>query len=142
LAPFCPPLRAAADTATIDVISNCRLRLGIGLGYRAEEFEGFQVPRKQRLGRTLEIIEILKRAWTGDRFSFEGKYFNFNNARVLPRPVSQPHPELLWGGMAPKAIERGARMGLSFACNLGRREVQLYRDTLQQGGRDLSAFSI
>jgi alkanesulfonate monooxygenase SsuD/methylene tetrahydromethanopterin reductase-like flavin-dependent oxidoreductase (luciferase family) len=142
LAPFYHPLRLAEDTATIDVISNGRLRLGIGLGYRAEEFDGFQVPRNQRLGRTLETIEILKRAWSGERFNFEGKYFNFKDVRVLPRPVSQPHPQLLWGGMAPKAIERGARMGLSFACNLGRREVQLYRDTLQQSGKNPAEFSI
>ncbi|HKV54113.1 MAG TPA: LLM class flavin-dependent oxidoreductase [Candidatus Binataceae bacterium] len=142
LAPFYHPLRLAEDSATIDVISGGRLRLGIGLGYRAEEFEGFQVARGERLGRTLETIEILRRAWTGERFSFTGKYFNFTDARVLPRPVSQPYPELLWGGMARKAIERGARMGLSFACNLGRREVQLYRETLVKCGKDPAAFSI
>ena len=142
LAPFYHPLRLAEDTATIDVISNGRLRLGIGLGYRGEEFAGFQISRKQRLGRTLETIEILKRAWTGESFSFEGKYFQFHGVRVLPRPISQPHPELLWGGMAPTAIKRGAELDLSFACNLGQREVTLYRDTLQQLGKDPAAYSI
>ncbi|MGH7934807.1 MAG: LLM class flavin-dependent oxidoreductase [Candidatus Binataceae bacterium] len=142
LAPFYHPLRLAEDAATVDVISNGRLRLGIGLGYRGEEFDGFQVPREQRLGRTLETIEILKRAWTGERFSFEGKYFQFHDVRVLPRPISKPHPELLWGGMAPKAIERGARMDLSFACNLGNREVTLYRDTLRQLGKNPDAYNI
>ncbi len=142
LAPFYHPLRLAEDSATIDVMSNGRLRLGIGLGYRGEEFDGFGIPRNERLGRTLETIEILKRAWTGERFSFEGKYFKFKDVRVLPRPVSQPYPELLWGGMTPKAIERGARMGLSFACNLGRREVQLYREALRKCGKDPAGFSI
>ena len=102
LAPFWHPLKLAEDAAFVDVISGGRLRLGIGLGYRAEEFEGFGVPRAQRLGRTLETIEILKQAWTGERFSFEGKYFQFRNVRVLPRPVSEPHPELLWGAGAAK----------------------------------------
>jgi len=142
LAPFYHPLRLAEDTATVDVISKGRLRLGIGLGYRGEEFAGFQVSRKQRLGRTLETIDILKRAWTGERFSFEGKHFQFRDVRVLPRPISQPHPELLWGGMAPRAIKRGAELGLSFACNLGQREVALYRDTLRQLGKDPAAYSI
>jgi alkanesulfonate monooxygenase SsuD/methylene tetrahydromethanopterin reductase-like flavin-dependent oxidoreductase (luciferase family) len=142
LAPFYHPLRLAEDSATIDVISNGRLRLGIGLGYREEEFNGFEVPRRERLGRTLETLEILKRAWAGERFSFEGKYFRFNDVRVLPRPISQPHPELLWGGMASKAIERGARLGLSFACNLGRHEVQLYREALRQNGRDPADYNI
>jgi alkanesulfonate monooxygenase SsuD/methylene tetrahydromethanopterin reductase-like flavin-dependent oxidoreductase (luciferase family) len=142
LAPFYHPLRLAEDSAAIDVISNGRLRLGIGLGYRAEEFDGFAVARKERLGRTLETIEILKRAWTGERFSYSGRYFTFSDVRVLPRPVSQPHPEILWGGMTAKAIERGARLGLSFACNLGRHEVQLYRDALRQYGKDPATFSI
>src|SRR5437588_5807177 len=142
LAPFYHPLRLAEDTATIDVISHGRLRLGIGLGYRGEEFAGFQVPRKQRLGRTLETIAILKRDWTGERFSFAGKYFQFRDVQVLPRPVSQPHPQLLWGGMAPEAIKRGAELDLSFACNLGQREVTLYRDTLRQLGKDPAAYSI
>jgi alkanesulfonate monooxygenase SsuD/methylene tetrahydromethanopterin reductase-like flavin-dependent oxidoreductase (luciferase family) len=142
LAPFYHPLRLAEDSAFIDVISNGRLRLGIGLGYREEEFSGFQISRKERLGRTLETIEILKRAWTGEPFSFDGKYFKFRDAHILPRPVSKPHPELLWGGMNEQAIRRGAKLGLSFACNLGKREVQMYRDALKEFGRDPADFSI
>jgi alkanesulfonate monooxygenase SsuD/methylene tetrahydromethanopterin reductase-like flavin-dependent oxidoreductase (luciferase family) len=142
LVPFYHPLRLAEDAATVDVMSGGRLRLGLGLGYRSEEFNGFGVPKGERLGRTLESIEILKRAWTGERFSFDGKFFKFEDVRVLPRPLSQPHPELLWGGMASTAIERGARMGLSFACNLGRREIQLYRDALKRYGKDPNQFSI
>ncbi len=142
LAPFYHPLRLAEDTAFIDVISNGRLRLGIGLGYRAEEFDGFQISIKERLGRTLETIEILKRAWTGEPFSFEGKFFRFRHAHILPRPVSKPHPELLWGGMNEVAIRRGAKLGLSFACNLGRREVEMYRAALVEFGRDPANFNI
>jgi alkanesulfonate monooxygenase SsuD/methylene tetrahydromethanopterin reductase-like flavin-dependent oxidoreductase (luciferase family) len=142
LAPFYHPLRLAEDAAFIDVISNGRLRLGIGLGYRSEEFDGFQISIKERLGRTLETIEILKRAWTGEPFSFEGKFFRIGGAQVLPRPVSKPHPELLWGGMNAQAIRRGARLGLSFACNLGKREVEMYRSALVEFGRDPANFSI
>ena len=142
LAPFYHPLRLAEDAAVVDVISNGRLRLGIGTAYRAEEFAGFELSRKQRLGRTLETIEIMRRAWTGERFSFEGKHFRFNDVRVLPRPVSRPHPELLWGGMTPKAIARGAELGLSFACNLGSREIAVYRDTLQKLGKDPDSYSV
>jgi len=142
LAPFYHPLRLAEDTAFIDVISNGRLRLGIGLGYRAEEFDGLQIPRIERLGRTLETIEILKLAWTGEPFSFEGRHFRFHDVQVVPRPVSKPHPELLWGGMNAQAIRRGAKLGLSFACNLGRREVDLYRDALREFGRDPAAFNV
>lgn len=142
LAPFYHPLRLAEDAAAIDVISNGRLRLGIGMGYRAEEFAGFQASRETRLSRTLETIEILRRAWTGERFSHSGKHFQFKDARVLPRPVSRPHPEILWAGMTRRAIERGAELGLSFACNLGLREVALYRERLTALGRNPAEFSI
>jgi alkanesulfonate monooxygenase SsuD/methylene tetrahydromethanopterin reductase-like flavin-dependent oxidoreductase (luciferase family) len=54
LVPFCHPVKLAEDAAVTDVISNGRLRLGFGLGYRPEEFEGFGIPRSERLGRTLE----------------------------------------------------------------------------------------
>jgi len=142
LAPFQHPLKLAEDVAVTDVISGGRIRLGIGQGYRQEEFDGFGVPREQRLGRTLETLEILKQAWTGERFDFHGKYFHFHGVRVLPAPVSQPFPELLWGVGAPKAIQRAARLDMSFACVGGRKEVAIYTDALKAAGKDPSRYSI
>jgi len=118
------------------------LRLGLGQGYRQEEFDGFGVPRAERLGRTLETIEILKLAWTGKRFSFDGKYFHFKDVRVLPTPASRPYPELLWGAGAPRAIRRAAKMGLSFACVGGRKEMEIYTEALKQAGRNPADFSL
>lgn len=142
LGPFYHPLRLAEDAALIDVISNGRLRLGIGVGYRREEFEIFQIPRKERLGRTLEMIEILRRAWTGEPFDFEGKHFSFHNARVLPKPISPKGPELLWGGMNPESIRRSAKLDLGFACNLGTSEIRKYHEALRELGKDPAAYSI
>ena len=142
LAPFQHPLKLAEDAAVVDVISNGRLRLGLGQGYRQEEFDGFGVPRAERLGRTLETIEILKLAWTGKRFSFDGKYFHFKDVRVLPTPASHPYPELLWGAGAPKAIRRAAKMGLSFACVGGRKEMGIYTEALKEAGRNPADFSL
>jgi alkanesulfonate monooxygenase SsuD/methylene tetrahydromethanopterin reductase-like flavin-dependent oxidoreductase (luciferase family) len=142
LAPFQHPLKLAEDAAVVDVISNGRLRLGLGQGYRQEEFDGFGVPRAERLGRTLETIEILKLAWTGQRFSFEGKYFHFHDVRVLPTPASRPYPELLWGAGAPRAIRRAAKMGLSFACVGGRKEMGIYTEALKQAGRNPADFNL
>src|SRR5258708_19393110 len=140
LGPFYHPLRLAEDAALVDVISNGRLRLGIGVGYRREEFDIFQISRKERVGRTLEAIEILKRAWTGERFDFEGKHFNFKNARVLLKPISPKGPELLWGGMNPESIKRKATLGLGFACNLGSGEIRKYHEALRKLGKDPAAY--
>jgi len=142
LAPFYHPLRLAEDAAMIDVLSGGRLRLGIGMGYREEEFGALQVSKKTRLSRTLETIEILKRAWTGERFSFEGKHFNFRDVRVLPRPTSKPYPELLWGGMTTKAIQRAAELDLGFACNLGSHQIDVYKEAMRARGKDPLAYSL
>jgi alkanesulfonate monooxygenase SsuD/methylene tetrahydromethanopterin reductase-like flavin-dependent oxidoreductase (luciferase family) len=142
LVPFYHPVKLAEDAAVTDVISNGRLRLGFGLGYRPEEFEGFGIPRSERLGRTLETLEIIRRAWTGERFDFDGQYFHLRGVRVLPRPVSQPHPEILWGAAAPKAVQRAAKLDLGFASVSGKREIMLYLDTLKQLGKDPSRYSV
>jgi len=141
LAPFTHPLKLAEESAVVDTISNGRLRLGLGQGYAVEEFDGFGVKRSERLGRTLETIEILKQAWTGERFSHAGRYYNFADVRILPRPASRPHPELLWGAAAKKAILRGAQLGLSFAATGDGRAVTLYMDALRQQGKDPAQFS-
>lgn len=141
LAPFTHPLKLAEEAAVVDTISNGRLRLGLGQGYAVEEFAGFGVKRSERLGRTIETIEILKRAWTGERFSHTGKYYNFADVRILPKAVSQPHPELLWGAAAKKVIVRGAELGMSFAATGDGRSVALYMDALRQQGKDPAQFS-
>jgi alkanesulfonate monooxygenase SsuD/methylene tetrahydromethanopterin reductase-like flavin-dependent oxidoreductase (luciferase family) len=142
LFPFYHPIKLAEDIAVVDVISGGRLRIGVGQAYRAEEFAAFGINKKQRLGRTLETIEILKLAWSGERFSFKGKYFDLTDVRVLPRPISQPHPELLWGVGAPKGIQRAAQMGLSFATVGAASAIRIYHDALKALGKDPAAFSV
>ena len=142
LVPFHHPVKLAEDAAVTDVISGGRLRLGIGLGYRAEEFAGFGFARNERLGRTIETIGILRRAWTGERFSHKGKYFDLKDVRVLPVPVSPGGPELLWGAGAAKTIARAASLGLGFACVGGKREIGIYRDALTAAGKDPDQFNI
>jgi alkanesulfonate monooxygenase SsuD/methylene tetrahydromethanopterin reductase-like flavin-dependent oxidoreductase (luciferase family) len=142
LAPFYHPVKLAEDSAVVDVISGGRLRLGIGLGYRAEEFEGFGIAREERFGRTIETIEILKHAWSGERFSYDGKYFKLRDVRVLPTPASKPYPELLWGAGAPAGIRRAAKLDLSFACVGGRKEMGIYLEALKKEGKDPSRYSL
>ncbi len=142
LAPFQHPLKLAEDAAVVDVISNGRLRLGIGLGYRQEEFDGFGVPRAERFGRTIETAEILKRAWSGERFDFDGKYFKLRDVRVLPTPASRPYPELLWGAGAPAGIRRAAKLDMGFACVGGQREIEIYREEMRKLGKDPARYSV
>lgn len=108
LAPFHHPLRIAEDAAVLDNVSGGRLNLGLGLGWVPEEYRMFGVPTKGRGRRLEEFVEVLRRAWTGERFTFRGKVFSFEDVLVRPAPA---HPIPIWlGGGTPPALERAARM--------------------------------
>jgi len=110
LLPLHDPIRVAEDAAVADLISEGRLILGIGLGYRQEEFDGFGRSLKERRGRMEEGIEILQKSWDDEPFSIDGKYYKLENVNVTPKPVQKPIP--IWiGAFTEPAIRRAARIG-------------------------------
>jgi probable F420-dependent oxidoreductase len=111
LTPFHHPIRLAEDAAVVDQLSGGRLLLGLGLGWREEEFRMFGVPYKERARRTSETVEILRRAWTGERFSFEGDIFRFDEVRVTPPPFNDKGPPIYLGGYVEAAVRRAGRLG-------------------------------
>lgn len=90
--PFDNPLRSAEDYAMVDVLSGGRLDLGVGSGYLRHEFEGFGIDPEEKRGRFDEALEILLRAWTGERFSYEGRYHRVTDVRLNVIPVQTPRP--------------------------------------------------
>lgn len=106
LAPFYDPIRLAEDTATLDVLSRGRFHLGLGAGYRTEEFRGFAVPKEGRHARMVELTEILNRALSQKRFSFDGEFYQYDDLRVTPSPYTTPRPAIYYGGVAEAAVER------------------------------------
>lgn len=111
LTPFHHPLRLAEDAAVVDQISEGRLLLGLGLGWREEEFRMWGFPVAERVRRTTETVEILRKAWTGERFSHEGKIFRFDDVVITPRPFQEPGVPVYLGGMVEPAIKRAGRLG-------------------------------
>ncbi|MEM4658477.1 MAG: LLM class flavin-dependent oxidoreductase [Candidatus Methanosuratincola sp.] len=110
LMPLHNPIRTAEDAAVVDLISNGRFIMGLGLGYRPEEFDAFGVSLKERKGRMDESIEVLLRSWSEGAFSFEGRYFRYKDLNVTPKPVQRPIP--IWiGAFTEPAIRRAARIG-------------------------------
>ena len=89
--PLHNPVRIAEDAAVIDNISDGRFILGVALGYRKEEFDGFGIAMNQRPSRMEEGIDVIVKSWTQDNFSYEGKRYRFNNLNVTPKPVQKPH---------------------------------------------------
>lgn len=110
LTPLHDPIRLAEDAAVVDQLSGGRLRLGLGLGWREEEFRMFAVPLEERVIRLLETIEVLKRAWTGQRFSFQGKTFRYERVLVTPPPARPVGPPILLGGYHERALRRAGRL--------------------------------
>lgn len=107
LAPLHDPLRVAEDAAVVDRISGGRLRLGLGLGWVEYEYAMFGVPLKGRGERLREFVEILRLAWTGEPFSYSGRFYDIPQATVTPTPQGI---QLWLGGSAEAAIERAAVM--------------------------------
>jgi probable F420-dependent oxidoreductase len=145
LLPLHDALRVAEDAAVVDVLSNGRLRLGLGLGYKLEEFEAFGVSRKARPGRMEEGIEVIRAAWSDGPATFEGKHYRFHNINVTPKPVQQPGPEIWLGGRAEPAVRRAARMGDGLIAVGGPQLNQMYREMRAEYGKtgpaNIAAFA-
>lgn len=111
LLPLYNPVRYAEDATLVDIISGGRLEIGVAAGYRHAEYEGLGMKLSERPGRMEEGLEILRKCWTEEEFSFEGKYFQLKNVRLMPRPVTPGGPKIIVGAGSRPAALRAARLG-------------------------------
>jgi alkanesulfonate monooxygenase SsuD/methylene tetrahydromethanopterin reductase-like flavin-dependent oxidoreductase (luciferase family) len=91
LLPIHEPLRLAEELAMLDCMTNGRVIAGVGRG-APREYKIFNVPMSESRGRFNEAFEVIKGAWTEDRFSFDGEFYQYNDVSIWPRPVQQPYP--------------------------------------------------
>ena len=107
------PMLLAEQAATVDVLSGGRLDLGIGRGYRHNEFHGFAMDANEAGARFDESLDVRRRAWTSrHRFSHQGKFWRFDDAILEPPPLQQPHPPLWVSAGRPDSIRAAAAQGL------------------------------
>jgi alkanesulfonate monooxygenase SsuD/methylene tetrahydromethanopterin reductase-like flavin-dependent oxidoreductase (luciferase family) len=111
LAPFHHPLRLAEDVAFLDQLSGGRFILGVGTGWRSAESRAFGLDPKARAVALEETVAVLRRAWTGERFSFSGRAHQFEDAIVRPAPFTPGGPPIWLGGTGPRALARAGRLG-------------------------------
>ena len=112
IVPYRNPLLAAKILATLDVLSQGRLTLGVGVGWMEEEFEALSAPPFAERGAvTNEYLEAFKELWTNDNPVFDGKYCQFSGINFMPKPVQRPHPPIWVGGQSRPAMRRAARLG-------------------------------
>lgn len=142
LLPFHNPVRVAEDAICIDILSDGRFDLGVGQGYRAEEFAAFNLPRRERTARMAEGIELIHRLFTECDVSFEGKYTQVSAMTLFPRPVQTSGPPIWLGCRTPKATQRAARMGFNLMGTLGPDPAIPYRAALKEFGRNSDEYKI
>jgi len=107
-APFRNPALLAKMATNIDIISNGRLILGIGAGWRKDEFEGYGFKWEDtatRLRRTIEAIEVIKKFWTMEVVNHDGEFYKMKGGQLWPKPIQKPRPKIWFGGVGYKAIE-------------------------------------
>jgi probable F420-dependent oxidoreductase len=141
LVPFHHPIRLAEDAAVVDQLSGGRLLLGLGLGWREEEFRMFGLPYRERARRTIETVEILRRAWSGERFSYDGKIFHFDEVKVTPAPARENGPPIYLGGHAEPAVRRAGRMGDGYirsrsGLDAAKESLRLAEESAREAGKD------
>ena len=113
LAALYNPLRLAEEVALLDVLSGGRVNWGAGRGFDRSEFKAFGVPAEESVERFQETVDIVLKAWTNEKLSFQGKYFAYDGVEVLPKPLQAPHPPVWLAASSTAAIERAAAGGFS-----------------------------
>ena len=129
----------AKQTAAVDVLSQGRLRLGIGIGWNAVEYEALSENFHDRGRRSEEQIDLLRKLWTNDLITYEGRWHKITDAGLNPLPVQQPIP-VWFGGAAPQTIRRVATMGdgwfpLFRPDDHGRELIESMREQAAEAGR-------
>jgi len=110
--PWHNPVLLAEQAGTLDVLSEGRLDLGVGRGYRHSEFRGFNVPPEEADARFEEALAVLIRAWTTrTRFSHHGRFWHYDDIVVEPPPAQAPHPPLWIAAASERSVRRAASLG-------------------------------
>jgi alkanesulfonate monooxygenase SsuD/methylene tetrahydromethanopterin reductase-like flavin-dependent oxidoreductase (luciferase family) len=135
------PAYVAEQVATLDALTEGRFVFGVGLGYRAEEFEGMATEMKTRVSRFLEVLDVARRLWTEDVVNHSGRHFTLTNASLMLKPVQRPHPPIWIAASGDAAFERAGRYGDACLINPHatvstlERQMTIYRQALAVAGK-------
>ena len=139
--PLCHPIRIAEEAATVDHISQGRFDFGVGRSGFARAYEGYGVPYSESRERFRECLDIIVKAWTNDRFSYEGQFYTFDDVCVLPKPYQKPHPPIRIAATTRETFPQVGRMGHPIFVGLRGMDVpevayhiNVYREAWQQAG--------
>ena len=141
LLPLHHPLHCAEQAATADLLSGGRLEFGVGRGSIPSQFHGFGIPLAENRARFDEALEIIRLAWTRDRFSYRGTFYQVEELAVVPRPLQRPHPPIRVAVHTAESFAHIGDLGLPIYSGTTttplpqlRECMALYRSHLEAGG--------
>jgi alkanesulfonate monooxygenase SsuD/methylene tetrahydromethanopterin reductase-like flavin-dependent oxidoreductase (luciferase family) len=146
LLPLMNPVLLAEDVATLDWLSDGRVVLGLGIGYRPAEFAAMGVATRDRVGRFNETLAVMRAIWSAeDRWSFHGRYYNFDDLPGGLKPKQHPHPLLWVAADVDNAVRRAARLGAAWYINPRaklaslKEQLQVFQEALAESGNPAPA---
>jgi alkanesulfonate monooxygenase SsuD/methylene tetrahydromethanopterin reductase-like flavin-dependent oxidoreductase (luciferase family) len=144
LAPMYQPLRLAEEVALLDVLSGGRVNWGAGRGNDPVEFGVFGLDRESSYARFREHVDVVLRAWTDERLTYDGEFVHVQNVEVLPKPLQKPHPPVWVAATSPDAIAWAASVGHAILMDphsshvdIGRK-LASYREALVAAGHSFA----
>ncbi len=136
----------AKQATQVDILSGGRLRLGVGVGWNHVEYEALNEDWKSRGTRQREQVEVLKKLWCDDLVTYQGRFHQFTEVNITPRPVQRPIP-VWFGGSSDAVVKRAAQIGdgwmpIMAPDHEAEAKLEQLRNHLSDCGRDPNAFGI
>lgn len=117
--PLGHPVRMAEEVATLDQLSHGRMDLGIGRSSFPRSYDGYNIPYAESKARFEEFLEVMLLAFTQERFSYSGKYYEFYDVYLVPKPFQEPHPPLRAAATTRDTFRAMGQLGLPIFASLG-----------------------
>jgi alkanesulfonate monooxygenase SsuD/methylene tetrahydromethanopterin reductase-like flavin-dependent oxidoreductase (luciferase family) len=135
--PMHHPIRLAQDVAMVDHLSRGRIEFALGYGTRLPEFKPWFLDYEHRREYGLELMDVVRLAWSGQEVTYDGTYFKYDRAVTQPQPYQKPHPPIWVGGHSATSIAYAAENGFHFAQNLDAEQTiaekfKLFRERLTE----------
>jgi probable F420-dependent oxidoreductase len=139
------PVVLAKELATLDMLSEGRLEVGLGAGWVAAEYDGLGIRMDRpgvRIERLAEVAGVLTAHWTGKPLEVRGRHVRASGFAGRPLPVQQPHPPILIGGGAPRVLKLAGRLADIVSINFNNAAGKLGSGSLASSTRDATAEKI
>src|SRR5919199_245247 len=129
--PLIHPLRIAEEAATVDQISQGRFEFGVGRSGNVRAYDTMGIDYEESRERFQEALDIILKAWSGETFSYEGKYNHITNARLSPLPYQKPHPKVRIASTTEDSFSRVGRLGFPIFLSMRGMEVEDPKETIE-----------